>query len=367
MSYQDWSLKEICEFASEVTYCLASVAAVVVGMKFGEEAQVALSFDWLRTHQLKYFIRDLKTLGIDPHKLPLAIVCARSHYLGNAAGGLKMEYVEESPKRAWVRYDTGEDPLLPGISPKAQRAWFDGWHGNNGVLLHSIGVKNALRVGVVVTKVPTAGDPIMECYFEEYDHELDPSERAKWMPHPNPPESTHYGDAYLDMIEEGTGIRDYPKERTYRQIRNYAHYSSEDMQLAMLNQYGTAPTCEILDHCWRLIAVMYARQWKQKLDIDEGGAKGMALFIKALGDIQEEKTEVEEISNKEYVVRKHDSRHFKKMLDRIEPQLFVAQNSFYEAAAQCMRVPSVGPRIRVKFLKSLVDGDPYFEWLVKEV
>lgn len=366
MSYQDWSLKQTCDFASKVTYRMASVAPVVVGMKFGQAEQATLYFNWLRMHQLKYFLPDLKTLGIDPHNLPPAVVCARSHYLGNSVGGLVLEYVEETPQRAWVRYDLAEDPLLPGLEPRSQKAGFQGWHSNNGVLLHSIGVRNALRVGVVVTKLTADGDPLLECYFQEYDHDLDPAERCRIMPHPNPPESTHYGDRYLELLGEGCGVESYPQDRVSRQTRNYAHYSSEDMELTILNQFGAVTGSGILEHCWRLIAAMNARQWKAELGIDDQGAGGMALFMKALGDIQEEETGIEEVGKGQYVVRKHNSKHFRKILDRIDPRLFSAQNAFYEAAAQCLRFPSVGPRIRVRTTRSLVEGDDCFEWLIKE-
>ena len=44
----------------------------------------------------------IEELGLD--QLPHAVACAQYHYLSNQVGGVKVEYVHESDRKAWVRY-----------------------------------------------------------------------------------------------------------------------------------------------------------------------------------------------------------------------------------------------------------------------
>jgi hypothetical protein len=353
--------------ASKVSTPIAGLLMNVVLREGGEIAQADFKRLELRRHQKRFFLSGLKTLGIDVNTLSPAVVCARYHYLSNAIGGFATEYVEESPKKVWVRYWLGSSPILFGFSPRMDKAVMEGWHAHNGESLYSIGVKNGLKVGVVITKIIAAGDPILELYFKEYDHDLALDERCQLIPDPNPPDSTHYGDAYLDMLKSGAGAEQYPEERVFRGMRAYWNYYAEDVLEALLELYGTGPACEIVDYTWRMMAILNSEDWKRELGIVEEGAKGMALFMKALGDIQEDEMEVEEVSPKEYIVRKSTSRMFRGRLDKVPPQLFVAMNGFYEASAECFRFPTRGPKTKIKFLNSMAEGDPYFEWLVKEV
>src|SRR5665213_3608550 len=57
----------------------------------------------LRRHQRGHFLDGLTKLGIS-RDLPPAVIAGRYHYLSNMLGGLSMEYIEETPKKVWVRY-----------------------------------------------------------------------------------------------------------------------------------------------------------------------------------------------------------------------------------------------------------------------
>ena len=59
-------------------------------------------FAHFRRQHLEKFLPGLKKLGLDG--LPDAVACAQYHYFSNALGGVKTQYVAESPRKAWVRY-----------------------------------------------------------------------------------------------------------------------------------------------------------------------------------------------------------------------------------------------------------------------
>ena len=48
------------------------------------------------------FLDGLRKLGLDA--LPHAVAAAQYHYLSNDVGGVAVEYVPESDRKAWVRY-----------------------------------------------------------------------------------------------------------------------------------------------------------------------------------------------------------------------------------------------------------------------
>jgi hypothetical protein len=62
--------------------------------------------DWMfrlfrRQHEDK-FLSSFSKLGLDG--LPHAVACARYHVLSNSIGGVGVEYIEESDRKAWVRF-----------------------------------------------------------------------------------------------------------------------------------------------------------------------------------------------------------------------------------------------------------------------
>ena len=61
-----------------------------------------LVFRLFRRQHLEKFLPGLHKLGLD--RLPHAVACAQYHYLSNALGGVKVEYIHESDRKAWVRY-----------------------------------------------------------------------------------------------------------------------------------------------------------------------------------------------------------------------------------------------------------------------
>ncbi|MDW3428521.1 hypothetical protein NQ306_25955, partial [Escherichia coli] len=59
-------------------------------------------FRVFRRQQQERFLPGLKKLGLDG--LPPAVAAARYHYLSNWIGGVHVEYMYETDRKAWIRY-----------------------------------------------------------------------------------------------------------------------------------------------------------------------------------------------------------------------------------------------------------------------
>src|SRR4029450_4780695 len=92
-------------------------------------------FRTFRRQQLARLLPGLKKRGAG--QLPHAGACAQYHYLSNQVGGVKVEYVYESDRKAWIRYPPPRwiwsGTAICGIPGEVSRAMLHGWHGNNGV------------------------------------------------------------------------------------------------------------------------------------------------------------------------------------------------------------------------------------------
>jgi hypothetical protein len=142
----------------------------------GEDQAAEFVFRLFRRQHLEKFLPGLAKLGLD--RLPHAVACAQYHYLSNQVGGVKTEYARESDRKAWVRYPPPRwiwyGASICGISSRVNAAMLHGWHGHNGVTLGNP------RLGFVCTGQTVDGDPGLEGYYLEHDHDLAPDERVRF-------------------------------------------------------------------------------------------------------------------------------------------------------------------------------------------
>jgi len=219
----------------------------------------------LRSHQEKYYVAGLQKLGI-ANDTP-ARAAAKYHYFSNALGGLKMHYVEETPKKVWIRY-LAPSWTYPGTAlhalPKGiRRTVFSTWHPRNGELM------GCLRLGWVCTKLIDEGDPYDEGYFIEHDRDLKPNERAKFERADITPEFTPGSAPVLDTSA-------WPETRLLRANRNYAGQYVRDTVDQLDRLLGEAPTCEIVAHTMRVLAAQYIQELADDLSIEASRAEGLA-------------------------------------------------------------------------------------------
>ncbi len=164
-----------------------------------------------RTKHLEQFLPGLRKLGLDG--LPDAVACAQYHYLSNALGGVKVEYHQESDRKAWVRYPPPrwiwQGVAIAGIPTEVSAAMMWGWHAHNGVSLGNP------RLGFVCTKQTVDGQPGLEGYYLEGDDELAPEERLRFAPDEEMPR-------FEPDRAPGTAAAEWPEERLAKAYRNYA-------------------------------------------------------------------------------------------------------------------------------------------------
>jgi hypothetical protein len=168
-------------------------------------------FRTFRRQQLARFLPGLRKLGLDG--LPPAVACAQYHYLSNQVGGVKVEYVYETDRKAWVRYPPPRwiwsGTAICGIPSEVSRAMLRGWHANNGPVLGNP------RLGFVCTGQTVDGQPGLEGYYREYDRDLAPEERLQFSPGEECPPFDH---AQAPVLSSDA----WPEARLRKVLRNYA-------------------------------------------------------------------------------------------------------------------------------------------------
>jgi len=136
-----------------------------------------------RRQHLEKFLPGLEKLGL--RGLPDAVACAQYHYLSNALGGVKVEWIAESDTKSWVRYLPPrwiwDGVAVCAVPTEVSRAMLWGWHAHNGVTLGND------RLGFVATSLTTDGGVGLVGYYVEEDRPLAPEERLRFAPGEQPP------------------------------------------------------------------------------------------------------------------------------------------------------------------------------------
>ncbi|MGB7301379.1 MAG: hypothetical protein WBD34_18815 [Burkholderiaceae bacterium] len=176
-------------------------------------------FRLFRQQHLKRFLPGLEKLGLTDK--PDAVACAMYHYLSNQIGGVKVEYLAESDKKAWVRYPPPrwiwDGTAICGIPTEVNLQMMRGWHAHNGVSL------NNPRLGFVCTGMTTDGAPGLEGYYFEYDYELTEDQRLRFAPDETCPPIDRASMPQLD-------VKQWPEQR---QAKAYLYYAMEYISNAL--------------------------------------------------------------------------------------------------------------------------------------
>ena len=87
-------------------------------------------FQLFRDQHEEKFLIGLDKLGIN--KDPDAVACAKYHYFSNQLGGVSVEYLEESSRKAWIRYPPPRwiwsGTAICAVPSDVNRAMLYGWH-----------------------------------------------------------------------------------------------------------------------------------------------------------------------------------------------------------------------------------------------
>jgi hypothetical protein len=257
--------------------------ALLLGMQLGVavEYDSATVEDWMfrlfrRQHELK-FLSSFDKLGLTG--LPDAVACARYHVLSNSIGGVPVEYMEESDRKAWVRFRYPRwmyaGPTVCGVPVGVSRGFLRGWYAHNGVSLANP------RLSFVCVSEDMTGEFGFCGYFREYDEPLDEQGRLKFVSDELPP-------PFVAEQQLSPPAGQWSEERLRKAARNYAVEYIRNGVVALRQVLGSAQTSAVVSRCARLIGLQYYAATASMIGAHDGGVEAavqyLARMFEGMGD-----------------------------------------------------------------------------------
>jgi hypothetical protein len=311
----------------------------------GEADAEELVFRLFRRQHLERFLPGLRILGLD--RLPHPVACAQYHYLGNKLGGVKVEYIPENDRKAWVRYPPPrwifEGTAICGIPSKVSAAMLRAWHAHNGVSLGNP------RLGFVCTKQTVDGQPGLEGYYREADRDLAPEERLIFAPDEEAPP--------CDPSKQPTLESDaWPEARLRKVLRNYAMEYIRNILPEALDLMGERAGGELVGATARLIGMQYYDETAAMLGIQSDSPEAFARYLARMAEAQEDGAQMRS-DGTAWIVRTRGWR----LMRGIKPQpeaLFRAWNELWVGA---LSVHNRFLRLEVRKPPTATDGGTEWE------
>ena len=302
-------------------------------------------FRVFRRQQQERFLPGLEKLGIA--HLPPAVAAAQYHYLSNWIGGVHVEYMCESDRKAWIRYPPPrwiwKGTAICGVPGEVSRAMLRGWHANNGVTLGNP------KLGFVCTKQSVDGQDGLEGYYYEYDHPLDLDQRLVFARHLEAP-------LFDPATAPALPVESWPRPRLEKAYRNYAMEYVRTSGPVMVQLFGPEDAGYLLHLTGRLIGMQYFDEVAQALSQSRGGAKQFVAFLRALFEAQDDAVEVTESGNV-LEIRQQSWKLMADVDDYHAACAKVLEGLFEGLAAGC------GRHIPIRML-SAPGGKPPFVWSI---
>jgi hypothetical protein len=277
-------------------------------------------FRTFRRQQLARFLPGLKKLGLD--QLPHAVAWAQYHYLSNQVGGVKVEYVYENDRKAWVRYPPPRwiwsGTAICGIPSDVSRAMLRGWHANNGVVLGNP------RLGFVCTGQTVDGQPGLEGYYKEWDRDLAPEERLVFAPDERCP-------PFRPELAPRLPATAWPEERLRKVLRNYAMEYITSILPETIAVLGSEKGGDLAGAAARLVGMQIFDDVAATLGGIETGAVGFAAAFARLARAQDDDAELH-VDGRCATVRQTSWRLMEQR-DALAPAVFDAWNELWVGAA----------------------------------
>jgi len=237
----------------------------------GAETAAELVFRLFRRQQREKFLPGLEKLGLAG--LPAAVASARYHYLSNLIGGVRVEYIEESSRKAWIRYPPPrwmwQGTAICAVPSDVSRAMLRGWHAENGPALGNP------RLGFVCTKQTVDEQDALEGYFLEYDRDLGPEERLRFAPQEVAP---LFDPAAAPRLPDGA----WSPERLAKAQRNYAIEYVRSALPELIGLVGARDAVALAGRAAYLVGMQTGEELKALLGITAPGAAGFAELFRAI-------------------------------------------------------------------------------------
>lgn len=315
-------------------------------LRTGEATAAEAVYRLFRRQHREKFLPGLKLLGLTG--LPDAVASAQYHYLSNFIGTVKVEFMPESDRKAWIRYPPPrwifDGTAVCGIPDSVTVAMMRGWHAHNGEALGNP------RLGFVCTGMTTAGDPGLEGYFVEADAPLAPADRLRFVPDEQAP-------AFDPARAPKVDYADWPEARLAKAERNYAMDFVRGMLAELAGLLGEARMAEIAGRAARQIGMQYYDATRALLDLSGSGPAAFADYLcrmgRAMGDAPHMREDADGI-----VVEQTDLKLLEG-LDRPPRAVFDAWNGLWEGAAAAH-----DPRLRLTVEARTDTGDTVWHWRV---
>jgi hypothetical protein len=237
-------------------------------------------FRLFRRQHLEKFLASFEKLGLTD--LPHAVACARYHVLSNSIGGVPVEYMEESPRKAWVRFRYPRwmyaGPAICGVPVGVSRGFLRGWYAHNGVSLGNP------RLGFVCVSEDMTGEFGLCGYFYEYERALADEERLQFARDEIPPD-------FVAQHQPTPPAEQWNALRLSRAARNYAVGYIRNGLAELDGVLGGDEASTLSGRAARLIGLQYYHATAQRIGAVDGdasdGANYLALMFRGMGDAAE--------------------------------------------------------------------------------
>ena len=249
-------------------YFTGLILTLVTRRSAGDAAEWV--FRVFRHQHHEKFLSSFDKLGLKA--MPDAVACAAYHYLSNSIGGVSVEFMRESDRKAWVNFVPPRwiypGASICGVPSEVSRAFLRGWYAMNGVSLGNP------RLGFVCTAQTTDGQHGLSGYFLEHDRELAPEERLQFRPGELPPP---FDPAAAPRLPAA----DWPPERLAKAERNYAMEYIRSGLPRLAEIFGPAEAAHLGRVTGRLVGAQLYKETAALLGVEAGGAPAFGDYMVA--------------------------------------------------------------------------------------
>jgi hypothetical protein len=318
-----------------------------VSLHKGATAAGEAVFRVYRQHHKNKFVSSFEKLGLSGK--PDAVASAEYHYLSNSIGGVRVEFMPESDKKAWVRFAHPrwiyEGAALCGMPIEVSRGMLNGWYAENGVSLGNP------RLGFVCVSEDMDGGFGLAGYFLEHDRDLEPHERLSFAPGETPPP---FDPALAPPLDTAS----WPEERLAKANRNYAMEPVRLMIPALIELLGKEEATFLARKAGKLIGLQYYEQTAAALGVTGDEPKDFGRLFQSLAQSQGD--ECEWSSESDGVHIRQSTWRFAKDIPSLSTGVFEAWNGLWEGLLiSHNRFLVLEPLARMDY------GDDAFEWRVR--
>jgi hypothetical protein len=300
-----------------------------------------------RHQHTEKFLSSFDKLGLKG--MPDAVACAAYHYLSNSIGGVAVEFMRESDRKAWINFVPPRwiypGASICGVPSEVSRAFLRGWYAQNGVSLGNP------RLGFVCTAQTTDGQHGLSGYFLEHDRDLALEERLLFRPSELPPP---FDPAAAPKLP----VSDWPPERLARAERNYAMEYIRSGLPRLAEIFGPAEAAHLGRVTGKLVGAQFYAETARLLDAKAGSAGAFGTFMMRLAVGEGDTAQI--AMQGDAVLVRRESWRLMRGLEPLSPAVFEAWNGLLEGAL------AVHDRFCVLEVLSRLDwGDDAFVWRIR--